>query len=1149
MLQEELTSSDTDYLQKHKQSLLKLANKIFGRELATQEDLAKKLPLVKWKGLGEAPGAFSLYLLCSSEWNRKTLLFVEEMLTNWLVPNKQLKLLSSRNLDFQLPYWKTPLFFFELLVHIPDEKTLQIIQKQLPGIADSIKLGSRSSGQAKHILEMKRLSLAGYTSYIYDSGAELIRRYPKKFSHDIFREIQHFLAHCRKEFRQIRDPRHLCRIICAHYLFQKALEKDVKLFPHSRHLYLKFMQTRLHYPFGLKKVLGIAICLNSLQDYESFELRHILKAVQRLIPHVRAPQDSYYSHRNEENHQLTVYLEIEKTKGGEFTLDDIKKLKHELQSELKNSIEYLSPSLFIPRNEEELIRNIINLSQELRFVRDLPQAIISFQEQRGDLLRFNVILLRVLNKNSRSLSKLSRLLPPNVHFIPERVANVGYLRKKYIKEANVFSLEIENQLFLRKNHSVDLVKARQYVVKAVEKMVGPFRDYNGGFLLKQNEQLEAIKEELGACAKQNAFLLENLFYSLTPSIMQTYIAPEKGKMLCALFLEALQIELPNQEECLKKIDIQHDSLAFVIKSTHPEIKQRLNEVLKKLEIDSLQLAVASAEVDRFHYQCYLYLNPTKEQSQLFVQVIEDTVSTWQEKRLNQQVLHLHLPHAAQSLDPRIGADRTSGIVIKMLYEGLMRISETGQIEAAIAKSYTLSEDKKTYRFHLRKSFWSNGAPLTAYDFEYAWKKILEPDFRFPYSFLFFPIKNAEAVKKGEIPMNQAGVRALDEETLSVELEFPFIGFSSLVTSWVYSPLCREIDQKHPGWAYHSGETYVCNGPFKLDMWKLNDDLQVVKNPNYWDASSVKLDRIQLSIIENEKTALDLFMCGELDWVGDPLTKIPPNEIPSLKQQDRLECSEKNYGLFWIQLNYERLPFQSTHIRKAFAYCLNRRELIDKILHSNDIPAYGFAHTPPRIDHPTIPENDPELARTLFKKGLEDLGLSPQDLPPIIITHSEIEEQEAISREIGRQWEEALGVKVAYERVLWNSYFESLHRGDIMVGGLVCYPRYDHPTYFYDILVFREHSLRTTTWRNPRYARLIHKAKHTDDLPTCLALLEQAEDILRDDMPIIPLFYQKFRHIKNPRLKGCILSNTNLIDFRAAYLENTYKEYNETDKTI
>ncbi|MCH9626529.1 MAG: hypothetical protein S4CHLAM2_01510 [Chlamydiales bacterium] len=1135
-----VTPSDTDILKKHKEELLRLANQIFGRELATQEDLARKLPLVKSRGLDQTPGAFAFYLLCSSEWNRKILLFVEEMLACWLVPNEKLNLLSSKNLSFRLPYWKAPLFFLELILEVPDEKTLHAIQKQLPTMIDGLKLGSLSSGHAKYILEMKRLSLDGNVSFVYESVADLIRRYPKRFSSDIFREVQHFLAHCRKEFRQIRSHRHLCRIICAHYLFQKALEKDIKVFPHSRHIYIKLMQTHLHYPFGVRKVLGIALSINSLQDYESFELRHILKAVQHLIPHVQAPQDSYYAHRNEENRLLTVYLELEKTRGGNFTLEEVRVLKNALPDELKNSIEYLSPSLFTPRNEEELIRNIIHLSQELRYVRDLPQAMISFQEQRHDVLRFNIVLLRVLNKTSRSLAKQSRSLPSNVHFIPERVANVGYLRKKYIKEATVFTLEIETRLFLRKNHSIDLVKARQYVVKSVEKMIGQFRDYNGGFLLKQNEQLEAIKEALGSQAKKYAFFLENLFYSLTPSIMQTYIPPDKGKILCALFLQTIELVLPNHESCIHRSHKEHDVLAVVVKANHPEIRETLSQSIKELEIDPLQLASSAVEVDRNYYQCYLFLNPSPEHASRFEQAIEKTVSSWLEKRQNQQILRLHLPRAAQSLDPRIGADRTSGVVIKMLYEGLFRVSDSGGVEPALAASYAVSEDQKTYHFTLKKSYWSNGSPLTAYDFEYAWKKILEPDFRFPYSFLFFSIKNAESAKKGEKSLSQVGIRALDEQTLCIELAYPFSAFLSLMASWVFSPLCREIDQKHPGWAYHSGETYVCNGPYKLDLWKLNDDLQLVKNPLYWDADSVKLDRIQICVIEEEKMPLDLFASGELDWVGDPLTKLSPTAIPSLRANQSLTTEPDCYGLYWIQLNFDRLPFQSLHMRKAFALALNRQMLIQDVLLGEDLPAYGFSTCPQGASFDPQ-AYDPDLARAHFAKGLEELGLSRSDLPTIVLTHSEIEEQEAVSYAIGREWEKVLGVKVKYERLLWNTFFETLHRNEFMAGGVVWYPRYNHPLYFYDLLVFREHTWRITTWKNANYNRLIDQAKHAEDSQKMQLYFDQAEEILRAEMPIIPLVYQKFRYVKNPRLQGYILSNINLIDFRAAYLENTNQE--------
>ncbi|MEZ5314709.1 MAG: peptide ABC transporter substrate-binding protein [Chlamydiales bacterium] len=1144
MVQKQKSFSEKNDFQIHKQHMFSLIKKIFGDELTGQENPTKRLPLFKWKISPFTPGAFFFYLLFPSDWNRNAILFVEDILTNYLVPNKQLKLLSSRNLDFYPATSGTPLFFIEISIYIPNKKILQIIEKRLPEIVDKIKASTFSSGYTKSMLKMKNFLFDEDITYIHDLVTKLISHYPKHFSNDIFRDIQHFMSHFHQEFRKIRQLHHLCRIICTHYLFQKSLEKEMKLFPHNRHVYLRLMQTYLRYPFGLKKVLGLAICLNSLQNYEFFELRHIIRAIQRIIPNIRALQNTYYSHKNEENRLLTFYLEIEKSNRKNFNLEDIKKLKKELPSELKNSIEYLSPSLFIPRNEEELIRNIVNLSQELRFVRDIPQAIISFQEQNNHILTFNIILLRVLDKNSCDLHSLVHLLPENVLFISERTANVGYLRKKYIKEANIFSVKIDSQLFLRKNHSVDLLKARQYVVQAVEKMIGPFRDYNGGFLIKQNEQLEAITLAIGPAAKQNALLLENFFYSLSPSVLQTYIDPQKGKILFLLLLTTLQTPIPHQARYLKKTHIEHDSLAIVVKSTDPEINNTLAKAIDTLNIDPLQLAFAVIEVDCFYYQCYLYLNPTKKEADHFIKVIENAIFSLIKENLNQQILYFHLPRAAQSLDPRIGADWTSGIIIRMLYEGLMRITEIGYPEPAIAQSYTLSEDKKTYCFYLRKTIWSNGMPLTAYDFEYAWKKILEPNFEYFYSFLFFPIKNARAVKKGEMPMSEVGIQVLDSYTLVVELEYSFYAFLSLVASWIYSPLCREIDQQYPGWAYHNVENYVCNGPFKLNIWELNHELQVIRNPNYWDASSVKLDKIQFSIIKSEKAALDLFLHGKADWVGDPLIKIPINQIESLKKKNLLKTSNTNYALFLMHLNGEYIPFQIKNMRKAFAYCINREELIKNILQADYLPAYGFAHIPPKNQHLSIPENDPELAKFHFKKGLDELGITLEDFPPILITHSDIEEQEKVSRAIGKTWETVLGIRVIYEQIPWNSYLESIHKGECMVGALTWYSRYEHPCYFYDLIVYQEEAnLHATTWKNPKYAYLIKKAKHADELSVCIDLLNEAEKILMEEMPIIPLFYQRFHYVKNSRLKGCILSNTNQIDFRSAYLENTTKETN------
>lgn len=1130
-----LTTEGDSLLELHVDTLKARLEEIFREELA-QTGLIEKLPLVKWNECTKVPGAFQIYLLSSAHRKQEIHLFFHEMVSGWLVNGDPLHILSSRNLTFQLKEQSRSYYFIELLVLVEKEKHLSLVHRNLPALAKEIKLGALSKGYARHIIDTKRLNVGGSsTSYLYEMIIWAMRRHPNSFEQDIFREIQRFLIHCKEEFRQIRENRHLARLILSHYLFNREIQKELKSASEKRHLHIKLFNTHLQYPFAKKKVLGLAITLNSLRDYECFEQRHILKAVQRLLPDAIYVQDSFYSHRHDENKILSLYLEFEKAHDGEFSLTDLLLLRKKLVPELKNSIEYLAPSLFIPRNEEELYRNIIALSQELKYVHDLPQAIISFQEQSADVLRFNVILLRLLQHNSPSLQELSRLLPPQDRFIPERVANVGTLRKKYHKEANIFVLEVESRLFLRNNHSVDLVKARQYVVHSLTRMVGQFRDYNGGFLLKQNEQLESIKKEWGEESKQNEFLIENLFYSLTPSIMQTLISPVAGKALCDLFLKTLDLSLPKHLATLiEKKEVDH-SLSVVIKARQGDLKEKLTVELQKLDIDPLKLASSLVEHEGYYYLCYLYLDASPMEVSAFSELIENTLHHLAKKQLTLQAIRLFLPHATQSLDPRIGADRTSGIVIKMLYEGLMRPAKNGGVECAIAKSVEISKDRKRYCFKLRESKWSNGSPLTAYDFEYAWKKILDPAFRFPYSFLLFMIKNAELAKKGEVPLSEVGITVIDELTLVVDLEYPAPYFLGLTAHWTYSPLCCEIDQRHPGWAYQSAESHVSNGPFKLAIWKLNDDLAVVKNPYYWDVESVQLGKIEISIVEDEDVAFQMFKKEEVDWYGDPVRKIPYKETPILEKTMKVEQAGHS-GFFWLQLNIEQPIFSNANLRKAFSYAINRKKMIDKVLKRDDCPALRFKVDTVENTPYTIKDGDAQLAKHYFEKGLKEAGLKHDDLMPIMFSHSEIPEHEALSKEIGKQWEQVLGVEVQYERLLWNNYFDNLNRRyDFMVGGLSWYARYDDPLYYLELLTTREGAPYVTKWKNATYSKLVEQAKHALGAKREKVIIE-AEKVLLDAMPLIPILFDKLRYVKNPRLKDVILSTIGQIDFRCAYLE-------------
>lgn len=1118
-------------LEEHTLHIKSSLKSLFREEIKGGKELVSKLPLVKWRECYKVPGAFPIALLCTHAQSQQIRLLFYEMVSHWLIPGQQLQILSSHNLSFRLRNIPDlSLYFAKLLVFIEKEKQLPMILRNLPFFSHDIRQAALSPRHAKHILDMKRLSLGGKTLDLYRSIFCLMRRFPKYLNNELIPDVQHFLIHTQEEFRTIRHVHHICGIICLQHLFRKWLQQESKVYPQKRHLHLKLMHPTLYYTFGIKKVVGIVIAFNSLSKSEWCEKRHLLNAVQRILPTAFIIKESYIATHPAEERMFIFYFELQKNDGN-FSLSELKRLRKELPSELKNSIELLSPSLFIPRNEEEIVRNIITLSQELKYVRDLPQAIISFQEQRYDRLRFNVILLRIVKDQLPPLALLRRSLPEGVHFIPEKVANVGMLRKKYTKEANLFALEVETRLFLRKNNSVDLPRARSYIVQALEKLLGPFRDYNGGFLLKQKEQLDSIKKQLGPMVERYEFLIENLFYSITPSIMQTLISPQLGKAVGYLFIRLLQQDLLSEEDFILEIEKIGQDQVIAIKAGNYKLKEKLLHIVKELSLNSFKIAIASNEIDGLFYLTFIFLSPDPEETTSLKSALEGILNDWVQEQKNQQIVHIHLPRPVLSLDPRIGSDRTSGIVLKMLYEGLMRVKEKAQIEYAIAKDVKITPDWKRYTFFLRKSFWSNGTPLTAYDFEYSWKTMLEPDFRSPFCFLFFSIINAEAAKKGGKPLHSVGIKALDAHTLQVDLVHPAPHFLSLTAHWTYFPLCQEIEKHHPGWAYHHGTSYVCNGPFILEQFKPGDDLIVEKNPLYWDQESVKLQKISITIVENNTSVFKLFQQGRLDWYGDPMTKISLSHLPALKKNNQLQ-TEDIRGLFLLQLNTERPPLQSAKVRRALSLSIDRKKIIEEIIQSDDQPMEGFSIA----DRYPLQGGDLKKARELFEEGLKELKISREELAPLIFSHSEIGEQEAIAEEIGRQWKEVLGLEIKLERLLWNTFFDALTNQDYTIGGLIWYCRYDDPIYYLDLLVYREHSTSISQWKHPQFCHLIAQAKEELDPQKRRQLLQKAEAIAQEEMPFIPLFFEQMRYAKNHRLRDVVLSEIGQIDFRKAYLE-------------
>jgi oligopeptide transport system substrate-binding protein len=272
--------------------------------------------------------------------------------------------------------------------------------------------------------------------------------------------------------------------------------------------------------------------------------------------------------------------------------------------------------------------------------------------------------------------------------------------------------------------------------------------------------------------------------------------------------------------------------------------------------------------------------------------------TREEKKKARSTVRLNFSRSIESLDSRRTNDEVSANLINMTHEGLLRINLKGDPEPAIAERYTISSDGCTYTFYLRKSNWSDGAPLTAHDFAYAIKSALAPDFVTSIKAKYFPIRGAEAAALGKGPFDAVGIYALDDQTLRFELARPTPYFLELVSSWNYFPVRKNMDEKSASWSTDIS-SHAFNGPFMIESYLPGNRISLVKNPSYWDAHNVALEAIEISELGDSHTELELFEQGDLDWAGQPLsTGLPIESLEPLRKSGKLKTAPTSKTYFY-----------------------------------------------------------------------------------------------------------------------------------------------------------------------------------------------------------------------------------------------------------
>ncbi|MED4782477.1 peptide ABC transporter substrate-binding protein [Brevibacillus choshinensis] len=495
-----------------------------------------------------------------------------------------------------------------------------------------------------------------------------------------------------------------------------------------------------------------------------------------------------------------------------------------------------------------------------------------------------------------------------------------------------------------------------------------------------------------------------------------------------------------------------------------------------------------------------------------------------------KVLKLNLHSEPPTADPGIAEDSTSGTIVRATFEGLTRAGGDGKVHEAAAESYKVSEDGKTYTFKLRDAKWSNGDAVTAKDFEFAWKRALDPKTASNYAYQLYYIKNGEAFNKGKAKIEDVGVKAIDDKTLEVTLENPTPFFTELTAFYTYYPVNQKVVEGNEKWAAEA-KTHVGNGPFKLEAWEHKNKLTLVKNDNYWDKDAVKVDKLEFSMVEDENTELSMFDNGELDWAGSPTSSLPTDAIPALKDSGKMK-TQPIAGTYWYKFNTEKAPFNNVKIRKAFTYAIDRQALIDNVLQTGQIPATGAV--PPSMalnKDGYFKDKDLDTAKKLLEEGMKEEGLTK--MPTVTLSYNTSEGHKKIAEAIQDQWKKQLGVDVKIENKEWKVYLEDLHQGNFQIGRMGWLGDFNDPINFLELYKDKKGGNNDTNWENPKYKELLNQSALEKDPEKRKAILAQAEQILMDEMPIMPIYFYTDSWVQNDKVTGIVIDGLGAVDYKNA----------------
>lgn len=491
------------------------------------------------------------------------------------------------------------------------------------------------------------------------------------------------------------------------------------------------------------------------------------------------------------------------------------------------------------------------------------------------------------------------------------------------------------------------------------------------------------------------------------------------------------------------------------------------------------------------------------------------------------------------LDPQLADSYSEYNILIALFEGLTCIDEkTSQAVPGMAQSWEVSPDGLVYTFHLRPAiFWSNGDPVTADDFVFSIRRILNPRLASDYTYLFFPIRGAEAYAAGtQSDPAKIGVQALDRRTLRIELAHPCSYLPVLAAHQAWFPVHRatlekfgDIDRRDGTWTRPGN--LVCNGAFTLKEWTPNARIVVVRNPRYWNAAQNRLHEVVFYPTDDIAADERAFQAGQVDVTNDLL----PSRIAFWRRAAPAELridplSESDF----LRFNVTRAPLNDPRVREALARAIDRVGIAQDVLFGSRRPANAFVppDTPGYVSTATIPTDFAEARRLLAAAGYP----AGHGFPRLTILMYTDQTNRRIMEAIQGTWSRELGIRVALRNEDFRVYLDSLERLNYDIARSRWVADYNDPSDYLEL--FRSDSANNWTgWRSAAYDQLDAEAARTIDTGRRFALLERAEALLLRQAPIAPLFFGSRTYLIQPGVRGWVPSLLGIHRYQYVWLEN------------